>query len=328
VILDDTRSPERVHIAGAYRLSDELMSAGTVPQVAKGRRLCSIHGKGWPLDAWLDANIPGQFRHVIGFNAEETKRVTRDKSYSTVDRHSEYPLLEWGWGRKACEDYLEDLFGEPWEKSCCVYCPFAAGKEPVRLRYRANPMAAAFALLLEHMSLCLNPRMTLYSNKSLLEVLKRDGNDAAIALFERNLGGLGSAVYHVRRIYTAKAHADRSVEPVARGTMAEMERAIERIGPAMEDKYGILRLTTIEREPDTYPSLEEMFVVGPDLVPEKKKATFDRKWEAALAGRVSEPSAALSGSIGDPASELDPDRREQEAWESEMVSEGVLPPCL
>ena len=32
VVLDDSRHPERVHLAGAYRLSDELTAAGTIPQ--------------------------------------------------------------------------------------------------------------------------------------------------------------------------------------------------------------------------------------------------------------------------------------------------------
>jgi hypothetical protein len=37
VVLDDSRSPTRLHKAGPWRLSDELRTMGTVPMVAQGR---------------------------------------------------------------------------------------------------------------------------------------------------------------------------------------------------------------------------------------------------------------------------------------------------
>jgi hypothetical protein len=43
-VLDDSRGPRRLHLAGAFRLSDELRAAGTVPQVA-GVRKCSLKAK-------------------------------------------------------------------------------------------------------------------------------------------------------------------------------------------------------------------------------------------------------------------------------------------
>jgi hypothetical protein len=41
VVLDDSRAPRVLHLDGAYRLSTELRTAGTSPQVARGRRLCT-----------------------------------------------------------------------------------------------------------------------------------------------------------------------------------------------------------------------------------------------------------------------------------------------
>ncbi|MFI9591151.1 hypothetical protein [Nonomuraea sp. NPDC052265] len=41
VVLDDTRQPRVCHIGGVYRLSDEMLAVGTVPQVA-GVRKCSV----------------------------------------------------------------------------------------------------------------------------------------------------------------------------------------------------------------------------------------------------------------------------------------------
>src|SRR5262245_50912273 len=52
VVLDDTRRPSRLCREGAYKLSDELLQTGTVPQVASRR--CSLKFKGWVIDTWLE----------------------------------------------------------------------------------------------------------------------------------------------------------------------------------------------------------------------------------------------------------------------------------
>lgn len=59
VVLDDSRSPRRICARGPWRLSDELREAGTVPQIANGRRTCSIRFKGWVLDQWTEAEFGG-----------------------------------------------------------------------------------------------------------------------------------------------------------------------------------------------------------------------------------------------------------------------------
>src|SRR6266511_4665841 len=41
VVLSDTREPHELHVDGAYKLSDELRAAGTVPQFA-GEHRCSL----------------------------------------------------------------------------------------------------------------------------------------------------------------------------------------------------------------------------------------------------------------------------------------------
>lgn len=101
VVLDDTREPITCYTEGAYKLSDELMRAGTVPQYANGRRRCTLKFKGWVLDEWIKREMGDRpFRHVMGFNADEMRRVEKDRSFSTTQRRSEYPLVEWGWGRE------------------------------------------------------------------------------------------------------------------------------------------------------------------------------------------------------------------------------------
>lgn len=46
VILDDSTYPQRLHIDGAYRLSTEMITAGTVPQLGGARKCGSREGVG------------------------------------------------------------------------------------------------------------------------------------------------------------------------------------------------------------------------------------------------------------------------------------------
>jgi hypothetical protein len=70
------------------------------------------------------ASRPSKRTVAFGFNSEEGERVVRSMTYNTVHLTAFYPLVEWGWNRKRCEEYLRDVFGVQWKKSACVYCPF------------------------------------------------------------------------------------------------------------------------------------------------------------------------------------------------------------
>lgn len=288
VVLDDSRSPSNLHLRGAWKLSDELRAAGTVPQVAAGRRLCSVKFKGWPLDTWLASHLNGRaFRHVIGFEADETVRAIRDTSYSDEARTSEYPLIEWGWDRQACQDYIKAVTGldRDWPKSCCSYCPFA--RDNHLDRYAAVPEDGANAMALEHTSLALNPNVTLFSSKS-VKRLVRDNVPAAAALFDAEVAVAEHALYDVRRVFFArrdgsgaKGSSARSVRILTTGTAAECEAALREQAPDAEvvNDDGIVRAVLIERG-TTYPTAERMLVVAPAGVDEKQRAGFDGWWSA------------------------------------------------
>lgn len=125
-ILDDSHQPQTLHIEGSYKLSDELLFAGTVPQFA-GVHKCALKFKAFVLDRWLALERPGIYRHAFGYNAEETSRiskseyanqriafgfnsdeqnrVTRANEYANLQRSTFYPLVEWNWNRQACNDF-------------------------------------------------------------------------------------------------------------------------------------------------------------------------------------------------------------------------------
>jgi len=199
IVLDDTKRPTRVHLGGAYKLSDELRRNGTVPQYA-GQHRCSLKFKAWVIETWLDANVRSgrtrdafgynndetacvercnagiRERIAFGFNAGESERVARSMTYNTVQRTTFYPLVEWGWNRARCEQYLRDVFGIEWKKTACVYCPFTPLRGAALERHRDHPDAVADAMMLEHLSLALNPRATLYRDRSLIQITRDEGN--------------------------------------------------------------------------------------------------------------------------------------------------------
>lgn len=143
-VLDDTRQPVRLFIEGAYKLSDELRTNGTVPQFG-GVHRCSLKAKVFPIERWMRDYFPHPARHAFGYNAEETKRIEkslaaeakrvafgfnaeeskrieRTRDYDTPLRISIFPLPEWGWNSERCLEYLREQFGITWKKSACVYC--------------------------------------------------------------------------------------------------------------------------------------------------------------------------------------------------------------
>lgn len=292
-VLSDTRFPATLHTEGVWKLSDELTRAGTVPQVASGQRRCSQKFKGVPLDWWIERETAGaHYRHVMGFNADEMKRVEKDRGYSTVERMTEYPLVTWGWGRARLEAYVESIVGERWAKSCCEFCPFA--RDNHLDRYREDPRAGQRAMDMEFASLCLNPRSTLFASKSIIRLVK----DADPVLYSRWVSRLAEGpwqLYEVKRILpqgskgpTHMGRAQRSVKTVGEpieGLIGHirLERALREIGERLDglrpvcDEHGIVRLWIRERGP-TYPTAEHMMVVGPAGIHDKERTNFDTRW--------------------------------------------------
>jgi hypothetical protein len=290
IVLDDSRSPARVHLKGKYKLSDEMLDAGTIP-TSSGTRKCSIHAKGWPLDAWLQRELGDDavFRHAIGFNSGELSRVEKDQSFGGDKfggRAAMYPLVDWGWNREMCEEYIQGLTGVAWPKSACAYCPFAAGREPVMVRFDEEPELGAFSLLMEFVSLCFNHRMTLYATKSLLSVVQRRGMKETLEAFDRELVLRPWAVYSSRRYYFAAGVAWRSITKLGPDTTrGEAERAVMEMG-GRRDGCGIVRLFQHDRREEWYPAIEGTVVAAPAVVSNKERPQFQARWEAFLAGGI------------------------------------------
>lgn len=296
-VLDDTRQPTRVHLEGAYRLSQELLAAGTVPQ-AGGARKCSAKAKGWPLDQFIRQETNGQpYLHVVGFEAGETGRALRDAGFNTELRTGSYPLIEWNWDRSAAESFIEKHLGVRWIKSACTYCPFAilnhGGRRRVMEMYAAEPGTGVSGLLMEHLAVSLNPRQGLMAGRRLADLLAASPAHAeTMSLFREQLETCRWNVYEVRRALRPKAsdpakvaNAARWLRIAAAGSRADMTAELAAMGRAaginVTTDDGIGRVWLRRRGP-LLPAAEQFYVAAPAGAAEKEGRGFAAAWEAAM----------------------------------------------
>ncbi|GAA2783015.1 hypothetical protein [Saccharopolyspora taberi] len=304
-ILSDTRSPDRLHLVGAWTLAHEMFDGGTVPQTT-GDRLCSQHFKAWPLDTVIAELTQGQpYRHVMGYERGESRRAERDAQYNTTLRTGEYPLRAWGWDRAAAQAFLRETFGvDEWVKSACTYCPFAlankAGRVETVARFVDEPGAGVLALVMELAATALNPTQGLIKGQRLLSLLRvSPGTTAVIAAFEQRLASLPWAVYDVRRTLSprsdGKANHARSVRILDVGPHGEMRARLDQrarcagvsvtVGdPAFPDDSHP-RVWLRRREPqllaDGTPTAEQFLTLAPATALSKTGPAFPAAWAAA-----------------------------------------------
>lgn len=155
--------------------------------------------------------------------------------------------------------------------------PFAALKAEGMARLRGFPERVAHALMLEHISLSMNPRGALYRKGSLRSIVEQDGNLSALAMFKERLDASEFALYRVRRIYSKKGKADRAVERVMTGARREVGREFSGVARhlTLRTEHGIHYAYEIERVKDSYPAFESFYVCAPSTVPSKTRYGFD-----------------------------------------------------
>ncbi|MGV0654934.1 hypothetical protein ABQE48_13800 [Mycolicibacterium thermoresistibile] len=286
VILDDSTNPQRLYIDGAYRLSTEMLTAGTVPQLG-GARKCSIHAKGWALDPVISMITGGQpYRHVIGFEAGEQRRADKDRLFNTASRTGWYPLIELGWDRQACAEYVQAKLGTSWAKSCCTFCVYAistaAGRANMVERYRQEPLAGAEAMFMEAVSRRLNERQTLIAGSSVAEMVSQAGLIEVELAFQRLMDEAEFAVYEVRRVTPrsrggGKGITARSVRRLATGSRADMDAHLAEL-PGRRD-IGTDRI--VRHRIATADNCEHFYVVAPAVVDNKQRPSFETLWAQA-----------------------------------------------
>ncbi|WP_104435598.1 hypothetical protein [Kineococcus xinjiangensis] len=310
VILDDSRSPERLHLDGDFRLSDELTLTATVPQVGGDRR-CSLRAKGAVLDPVIDALTAGRgYRHAIGFEANELTRAfgnlhtggkkKGDHVQGPANRSAVYPLIDWNWDRQRCIDFIAGVTGGiVWEKSACSYCPFSLankeGRQRVLERIAADPAAGVDILMIEHRSLALNPAQGLLGRGSAIDLIRQADLGHVLTAFHDALDASDHVLVEVRRILRPAAkdpaklgRADRSIRIIATGSRAQLQQRLHqkaaRAGFPVSDHDGITRLW-LRRRGATLPTREHFVTIAPAGLADKAKPDFDLWWRRLDAGQ-------------------------------------------
>jgi hypothetical protein len=299
-VLSDSTQTERMYMTGPWSLSGYQLAIGSVPQFAHGKRDCSRKAKGEPQDWWKDDELGGEpYEHLMGFSAEEGRRMLRDATYGSGGRRARYPLAEWSWTRSEALGYLHEAFGTQWPRSCCVYCPFAhSDPDYLAERWRTEPEGAALALVMERRSVTLNPRSTLFRSQSAQRFAEEYRLDTAIALLQAMLQDGDWALYDVKRIYHAKIDKEtqlpdpskkgvawRSVETLAEGTRDQMVGELHQLARARKadvecDLHGTLRADLMPPNliAPVYPTTEHFVAVGPAGVRDKRLPSFAGAW--------------------------------------------------
>jgi hypothetical protein len=160
-------------------------------------------------------------------------------------------------------------------------CPFTNGRAELVARHQREPEQGVRALLLEHLSLSMNPRFGLYpSGKPLRVTLAEAGIVAVLTRFDQLLDETPWALYRVRRIYREMAPlVDRSIDLIATGDRAAMLNHLRSMGPA-EGAGGIERVYLRRRPEGLRPSVEAFYVAAPHIVAEKEKKSFPTMWSS------------------------------------------------
>jgi hypothetical protein len=289
IILSDTHQPYELHIEGYFPLSRDLLQSGTVPRLGRPH-ICAQRWKGEVLDAWISDHITEAFGPYLGYNADETKRAGKADGYTCQGHQFLYPLIEWGWTRDDCTEYLYRTLRVLWRKSACSYCPFQQ-KQAAIARYDRDPKAAGFTLLMEMNALAFNPRMHLFSSGTAYDLMVKSSNQAALDELEQLLRQLQWAIYHVQRTYKQLigkkgkpyVNSDRKVVLVDEGNKAQMESKLETIchrhHASIEDLHG-KRCYLHRRQEGIYPAFEEFYVVAPKLAKNKCRnlEAFEQNW--------------------------------------------------
>jgi hypothetical protein len=305
VVLDDSTSPEVLHPAGVYTLSDELAEAGTIPQ-SGGARLCSVHAKGDVLDPAIARLTGGHpYRHAVGFETGEASRAAKDTGYNTAARTGWYPLIDWGWHRTACLDFLREVTGITWSKSACVFCPYAvmtrAGRAEVLPRWQdEEPTAGLTALTLEHTALALNPEQGLIAGRRAVDYVRLTGHHRLLAELDAHLAATAHALYEVRRVLRPRrddpaklANGSRSLRRLATGERGDLQLRLADLARADDvdlehGEDGIVRVWLRRRGP-RLPTGEHFLTVAPATATDKQPVRFEQWWAALPAEQIVQP---------------------------------------
>ncbi len=133
-------------------LEQDCINRKTLPSVAFGFKTCSQRWKVQPQDSFLNKwpvakekwRLGGKVVKLIGYDAGELRRA---KDFDSGKYIVSYPLIEWGWDRKKCQEVVASEGFNP-RKSSCFFCPNMRRHEVIELS-KTHPDLATRAVQME-----------------------------------------------------------------------------------------------------------------------------------------------------------------------------------
>jgi 3'-phosphoadenosine 5'-phosphosulfate sulfotransferase (PAPS reductase)/FAD synthetase len=151
--------------AAVYEHLDRLRAATTIETVTAGHLADTTSGTFVPVPLYWNGGM-GRRQCTYQYKLRPIRRRLRDLGATAVDLavcisvdeidrakdsglkwcRNVFPLLELGWTRDRCADYLADRWPWPVPRSACVYCPLKSDREWLDLReHHPDDWAAAVA---------------------------------------------------------------------------------------------------------------------------------------------------------------------------------------
>lgn len=271
---------------------------------------------GFNASEWVRAQETAQYdgmkRATFIGDFDQTHCRVRVSSKRALRRVGVFPLIQFGWGRLKCKLSIYVRLGIVWKKSHCGACPFSKASSKCTpqgvARNKLHPELISRSLLMEYGSLCLNERGMLYVRKSLQLAVMTSQQTRAMELFELMLDRMEFSLFEVKRIYTQKGKASRSVIRLATGTRQEMTNFFTahttKLSLPIRTVHGINYGLFAERG-DLYPALEGFLVVAPAHIREKVRgefALFEQRFaEVAHESGIKLPQLPGTQRVGRPA---------------------------
>lgn len=288
-IFNDSTRPTRLYADQGYTLSDELLAAGTVPQL--GSRRCSLRAKGAVLDPIIAALTAGsRFGTISASKPENRAERSATRPTTPIPRAGSTPCST-GSGRAPTPsiEYLVRVTGRFWHKSACSYCLFSFSSKPGRSdaleRYCRDPDAGVQALYLEYVAACLNPRQSLLAQGRLI---------ASSLTLDSPRSCTGSpviwpqqhALYEVRRVATPRRAATpaiaRSVRRLDAGSAAASHARLMRLPAEIETSPDGISRGWRRRRDTAAPWAEHFYVVAPSAtIADKQRRGFEAMYAQA-----------------------------------------------
>lgn len=102
-------------------LEQDIINNNTLPAIAFGWKTCSQKFKIQPQEKFIKERYPDyDIMHYIGFDLGERQRAKDNPLYGHFNT---FPLIEWGWSRKKCEEIILEAGLCLPGKSSCFFCP-------------------------------------------------------------------------------------------------------------------------------------------------------------------------------------------------------------